>query len=101
MRDISFKVDGQHLALVSDISDLIVGSRSYLRVKFEFDDSWNEYTKAVVFYAGGKEEAFFINDDPVPIPDEFTARRTFKMRVIGKNGYTSIPTNKITIVQGV
>lgn len=101
MRDISFKVDGQHLALVSDVSDLIVGSRGYLRVKFEFDDSWNGYTKAVVFYAGGKEEAFFINDDPVPIPDEFTARRTFKMRVIGKNGYTSIPTNKITIVQGV
>lgn len=101
MRDISFKVDGQHLALVSDMSDLVVGSRNYLRAKFEFDDCWDGYTKAVVFYQGDNEQAFFIKDEPVPIPDEIVAHRTFKMRVIGKNGYTLIPTNKITIVQGV
>lgn len=101
MRDLLFKVEGQHLKQISNTSDLVAGSKGHLRVKFKFDESWDGYTKAVVFYQGDNEEAFFIKDEPVPIPDEIAAHRTFKMRVIGKRGYTSIPTNKITIVQGV
>lgn len=98
MRTLKFSVSGQTLKKEGDFGGIIAGSKGYLKCQFHTGD-WD--------WKGAKKIALFDEKYPVPIdqmqecmvPDEVTAGKSFKLRLIGQNGSTRIMTNPTLIEQ--
>lgn len=101
MRILSFTVNGQKLSKNGDFSNIIGGSKGYLKCKFDFEGSdWNRHIAVAVFKTKNNECAVRLSADRTCIvPDEVTNSTSFKIELIGVSGDKKIITNKELIEQ--
>ena len=104
MRTLEFVVKGQKMIKKADcdFTNIIAGSKGYLRAKFYFEsDEWKDSKKVAGFWSGGQEFAAFLDDDSCLIPEEALTRYYFLVRVTGIKGYQRIKTSTIEVRQEV
>lgn len=103
MRILTFDITGQNLVKTGDFSNIIRGTKGYLKCRFNFTgNDWNR-CKAVAVFSRLKDEY------PVPIgpdrtcivPDELTDYPIFKLKVVGAKKDYRIATNTVLIEQEV
>lgn len=101
MRILPFIVSGQKLSKNGDFSNIIRGSKGYLKCKFDFEgDDWDGYNIIAIFKTKDKEYGELLNADKTcMIPDEVTDFPSFKLSLIGISGDKRIITNKELIEQ--
>jgi len=104
LRKLKFIVENQILKSDPncDFSGLVPGTDDYLQLEFSFSREWAGCAKVVEFTSMfGKEypPQVLKDDSTCVVPKEATIRRSFKIRVLGKNETSKIVTNKITIEQ--
>lgn len=104
MRTLEFIVDGQILKSDPncDFSNLVAGTRGYLRARFHFSPEWKNCIKVASFYSptGDEYPPQILHDGATcMIPDEACAKRRFKVGIIGKRGDSRLITNTISVVQ--
>lgn len=49
MRILQFRINGQKLSKDGDFSNLVAGTKGYLKAAFNFDEDWDGCRKAAVF----------------------------------------------------
>nr|DAJ42823.1 MAG TPA: hypothetical protein [Caudoviricetes sp.] len=104
MRTLEFVVKGQKMIKKADcdFTNIIAGSKGYLRAKFYFEsDEWKDSKKVAGFWSGGQEFAAFLDDDSCLIPEEALTRYYFLVQVTGIKGYQRIKTSTIEVSQEV
>lgn len=103
MRILDFNVSGQKLQKNSDcdFTDIVAGSKGYLRARFEFSTDWAGCKKVAVFISNGHEYPVAIINNTCDIPAEVLTTRTVKLYVIGRRPGFEIPTNIITFEQKI
>lgn len=104
MRTLEFKIKQQQLTKdpACDFSNIVAGSKNYLRAHFTFSDDWGGCLKAASFWRGEEEYAVLLDEgDACMIPPEALVGMTFAVTVLGKNGKLEIPTNRVTVRQEV
>lgn len=98
MRELKFEVSGQALKKSGDFGGIIAGSTNYLQCRFATSDTdWLRCKKAAVFndeYACALDNALCCM-----VPDEVTAGKSFKVKLVGQRGTTRITTNNLLIEQ--
>ena len=104
MRTLKFNVNNQLITKDPncDFDGLVPGTEEYVRAEFIFSSEWNEYTKVVSFESimGAEYEPQLLKDGKTcMIPAEALARRSFKLRVMGKKDKSRLTTNKIIVEQ--
>lgn len=99
--DLEFEVNGQALKWLNSDSQLVKGSRKFIKCVFTASDELNEYRKIARFKARNKEEYMPILDGECIVPDNIANYRTFNVSVISMKGEQYIPTNEVTIRQEV
>ena len=104
MRILSFTVDGQKLSKNGDFSNIIRGSKGYLKCKFSFNgNDWSKHRVIAVFRVHDNEEyAVLLNHDGTcMVPDEVTDGAYFKMELVGVSSdkTITITTNKELVEQ--
>ena len=89
MRTLVYKVTDQQLSPVGDHSNIVAGSKGYLRAKFEFNNEWDGCTKVASFFNNGVEHASILDtDESCEIPEEALTGTSFEVSVEGrKPGY--------------
>lgn len=104
MRILQFKAKGQMLKKFGEFSNIIRGSKKYLKCEFDFDDEWNVYfIKIAVFEISDNEYAVPIDrTNTCFVPDQVTDYACFKLHVVGvtRDKTAKIVTNKELITQG-
>lgn len=104
MRLLIFNVDSQcvHKDPNCDFTNIVAGTKNYLRAKFTFSDEWRDCVKVASFWRGEKEHAAVLNSDGIcDIPPEALTGATFRVSVIGQKQDYRITTNKIVVRQEV
>lgn len=104
MRLLIFNVESQcvHKDPNCDFTNIVAGTKNYLRAKFTFSNEWRDCMKVVSFWRGEKEHAVLINSDGTcDIPTEVLSGATFRVSVTGQNKDYRITTNKIVVRQEV
>lgn len=102
MRTLKFVINGQILEKdpSCDFSNIIPGTKGYLRAEFSFSSEWNKCVKAAEFSAGPLTGIPVLIEDgnSCIIPYEICMRESFKIKIVGRglNGY-QITTNTIFI----
>lgn len=104
MRTLKFIVNGQVIEKDPncDFTGLVPGSEGYLKAEFAFSSDWNNCVKVAQFH--------YLRDEFPPqvltdgktcmIPAEAAARRSFKIKIIGKkNDDYKLTTNSVAVVQ--
>lgn len=101
MRILQFVVDGQKLSKDGDFSNIVKGTKGYLKCRFLFKgNDWNGYKAAVAFVDKDKEYAAAIGSDgSCQIPDEVTGLSCFKVKMVGVRGDRKIITNTLLVEQ--
>lgn len=104
MRTLKFIVDKQTIKPDPncDFTGLVPGTEDYLQAEFIFSSEWAGRAKVAAFYSVmGKEfePQRLLDGKTCKIPAEALKRRYFQMQILGKQGKSTIPTNKITISQ--
>ena len=89
MRTLVYKVTDQQLSPVGDHSNIVAGSKGYLRARFEFNNEWDGCTKVASFFNNGIEHASILDtDESCEIPEEALTGTSFEVSVEGrKPGY--------------
>lgn len=85
-----------------DFSNLVPGTRGYLRAEFSFSKAWDGYTKVAGFFSAmGREYKPQILKDgkTCVIPAEACAKSLFKVQVLGQRGVDVLKTNKLAVNQ--
>ena len=104
MRTLKFIVKDQIITQdpKCDFTNLVPGTKDYLKAEFSFSNEWAACKKVVSFWSVmGKEYSPQVLTDGKSclIPWEALNRRTFKVQVLGeKNGF-KIKTNKVAVRQ--
>ena len=104
MRTLNLKVEGQKLTLEPLEAPIIGGTKGgYLRLNFSLGSEWSGYNIAVSFWSlDGQETAVRLRPGfPVPVPDELTDDRMFRVSLTGARGDVRITTNKVSIRQRI
>lgn len=104
MRTLEFKIEQQLLTKdpTCDFSNIVAGSKNYLRAHFAFSDDWAGCLKAASFWRGEEEYAVLLDGSGnCMIPPEVLVGATFAVTVLGKNGKLEIPTNRVIVRQEV
>lgn len=104
MRILRFIVEKQNIRQdpECDFTGLTPGSEDFLEAEFTFSDEWNGCVKVASFWSAfGKEyEPQPIDENRrCKIPAEASAKRIFKIGVLGRNGQYKIATKKLEIAQ--
>lgn len=100
MRTLQFNVNGQKLSKDGDFSEIVKGSKQYLKCQFDFSEDWHGYKLIAVFVKDEKEAPVLIERDRTClVPDEVTDDAFFKLWILGAKGSSRITTNKILIEQ--
>lgn len=95
---LDYKVKEQTICEVPRESVARRGSRKYLRLRFQFDDEWQELTKTLYLQHETFSEPIIVEDGKaVHVPDYFTTQEYFMITLVGINGDQAVPTNIITI----
>lgn len=89
MRTLAYKVSDQQLSPIGDHSNIVAGSKGYLKAKFEFNSEWDGCTKVASFFNNGNEYASILDtDESCEIPGEALTSNSFEVSVEGrKPGY--------------
>lgn len=104
MRTLNFKINGQRLSKDGDFSNIIKGTKGYLKCAFKTDDKdWINCRIIAVFETPNYEDAVVLKaDNTCVIPDKITDSDYFRLHVVGTktgdNNYMII-TNKELISQ--
>ena len=101
MRTLQFIVDGQTLAKNNGFSNIIRGTKNYLKCSFEFKGAdWSNCKIAVVFESKGLEwpVALDINRSCL-VPEQMSDLPSFKVRLVGRKGNYQITTNRLLVSQ--
>lgn len=103
MRTLEFDVKAQHIYKNPDcdFSNVVAGSKNYLKAHFSFSPEWQNCILVASFWRGGKEHAVLIQDGVCDIPPEVLNGRTFAVSVVGQRGDYLITTNRIIVRQEV
>lgn len=103
MRVLDFIVTGQTLRRdpACDFSGLAAGSSGYLYARFRFSADWAGHKKAAVFTASGEEYPVGLRDGMCEIPAEALTGRVVRVMVVGRRGFSELPTNEIAFSQTV
>lgn len=104
MRTLKFIVNNQTITQDPncDFSNLVPGTEGYLKAEFFFSTEWAGRVKAASFYSmmGTEYEPQILKDGKsCIIPAEALKRRIFKLQIFGKQGDSTIKTNRITVKQ--
>ena len=105
MRFLKFIVEGQIVKQDPncDFGGLVPGSEGYVQCSFIFSPEWRDCVKVASFWSNmGKEypPSLIKHDGTCEIPTEALARKTFKIKVIGKGpDGKKLETNKVTVCQ--
>lgn len=98
MRRLLFAVEGMTLRKEGDFSGITAGSKGYLCCHFGASESdWLKAKKVALFdenYPVAVNEAF-----ECMVPSEVTAKKSFRVRLIGQNGPVRMQTNPVLIEQ--
>ena len=103
MRLLKVNVDAQHIQKDPncDFSGIVAGSKDYLRAHFTFSPEWQDCIIVACFWRGTKEYAVILNNNECMIPEEALVGPTFRVSVVGQNGATRVPTDKVIVRQEV
>ena len=103
-RILFYKVTGQMLSQIpeQDYKGIVRGTKNYLYVYFNFDETWNKTNK--VLEASNEHDftnscAVAIHNETAMIPNDVTGSKDIYIRVHGMNKGVSIVTNKVHIEQ--
>ena len=102
MRILDFKIKNQRLSKNGDFSNIVRGTKNYLKCRFELADAdWFGVRKIAVFENGGEESAVELErDNTCEVPNEVTDKSYFKLKLVGvKMGKITLISNKILINQ--
>ena len=100
MRTLNFEVIGQKLTKVGDFSNIIKGSKQYLRCEFSFSGTeWMKHKIVAIFEQDGNEYPVAVLNSSCMVPDEVSNGAFFKMRLLGVKDNYRINTNKVLIEQ--
>lgn len=103
MRILPFTVNGQKLSKNGNFSNIIRGTKGYLKCKFDFEDGdwdWDRFNVIAIFETKDKEYGELLNADKTcMVPDEVTDFSSFKLALTGVSGDKRIITNKELIEQ--
>lgn len=101
MRTIKYIVEGQTLNTNDDLRNIYVGSQNYLELEFEFDSTWDECAKAVVFIKSDKSELpKLLKDNKCIIPNDICKNKNIRFYLVGKTPKFRIQTQKKLIRLG-
>lgn len=85
-----------------DFSDLVPGTRGYLKAEFSFSKAWDGYIKVAGFFSmmGREYKPQILKDGKTcVIPAEACAKPQFRIQVLGKRGTDVLTTNKLAVNQ--
>lgn len=102
MRILDFKIKNQRLSKNGDFSNIVRGTKNYLKCRFDMEDAdWFGVRKIAVFENGGEECAVALErDNTCEVPNEVTDKSYFKVKLVGvKMGKITLITNKALINQ--
>lgn len=102
MRTLEFTVNGQRLRKAPgySFSNIVKGSKNYLKAHFTFNSSdWNGLRTVVLFKSDTDTQYLPLLNDECDIPNSVTEARTFTVQIIGVDGDLKVPTNEITVRQ--
>lgn len=103
MRTLKFIVEGQIIKQDPDcdFTNIVPGTRGYLQAEFSFSPEWNKTVKVANFVDDYREfpPQLLEEGKTCMIPAEALAKKTFKLRVIGRDGDLKILTNFIEVCQ--
>lgn len=95
---INFKVRNMTIEAVPCFDPIRQGSEDILRVAFEFDETWDEFTTKYIYFASeGYAEFFELIGNEYDVPKYYAAQEYFAIQLSGHNGTAKIPTNKIVV----
>jgi hypothetical protein len=104
LRTLEFKIEQQQLIKdpTCDFSNIVAGSKNYLKAHFTFSSDWDGCLKAASFWRGEEEYAVLLSEgDDCMIPPEALVGATFAVTVLGKKDKLEIPTNRVIVRQEV
>lgn len=103
MRTLRFIVNDQIIKQdeTCDFSDIVSGTKGYLKAEFIFSPKWIGCAKVAAFYSpmGTEYQPQILNGNTCIIPEEATKRNTFKIQILGKKRDFTITTNKLEVRQ--
>lgn len=104
MRTLKFIVNGQIIKQDPncDFTNLIPGTKGYLRAEFSFSPEWNNCVKVASFWSAvDKEYPPQVLKDGIScmIPPEALTKYAFKVGVVGKGPNLKLTTNKTAVTQ--
>lgn len=104
MRTLQFLISGQKLKKVGDFSNIVPGTKGYLKCSFDFDgDDWMNHKIVAIFEnANGEFYEEILPNRTCKVPDEVTDKNSFKLRLVGaKFGdiNSRLTTNRVLICQ--
>lgn len=102
MRNLQFTVNGQRLSKVGDFSNIVKGTKEYLKCNFTFEgNDWIGHKAVAIFSGNGKAEfaTAIMSDGTCMVPNEVTDYTSFKLRLIGARDNSRITTNTVLISQ--
>ena len=85
-----------------DFSNLVPGSKGYLKAEFSFSKEWDGYTKVAGFFSpmGREYKPQILKDGKTcVIPAEACAKSQFKIQVLGQKGVDVLTTNILAVSQ--
>lgn len=95
---INFKVRNMTIEAVPCFDPIRQGSEDILRVAFEFDETWDDFTTKYIYFASeGYAEFFELLGNEYDVPKYYAAQEYFAIQLSGHNGTAKIPTNKIVV----
>lgn len=103
MRILDFNVSGQKIQknTACDFTDIVAGSKGYLRARFDFSTDWAGCKKVAVFVSHGQEYPVAIMNNICDIPDEALIGKTVKVYVLGRRPGFDISTNTAIFEQKI
>jgi hypothetical protein len=104
MRTLKFIVEDQIIRPDPncDFSNLVPGTKGYLKAEFSFSTAWDGFVKVAGFYSvmGREYKPQILSDGKsCIIPADACARPQFKIQILGKRGVDVLKTNKLTVSQ--
>lgn len=93
MRILQFRINRQKLSKDGDFSNLVAGTKGYLKAAFNFDEDWDGRRKAAVFLKYSEAYPVPIINGNCEIPEEISGQKNWKIYLIGERDGYRIVTN--------
>ena len=94
---LEFSVSGQTMTQIDGTKVVRDMSRDYLRLRFDFDETWDGMIKTVYFQTADSAYPQLMETNEVDVPDYYAQLESFLITVVGINGSTAVATNVLSI----